>query len=419
MRTLRYTPITGRARLVRALASIALFWVLSGCVPGQGPGTPAGHQDAGGPGIDILAETCNPAAQSGCELGEKCASLVEQVHPLLSRTDCVPAGKRALGQACARGPEGPDGYDDCAAGLSCLDGLCAAICKTEPVDTCRAAREGFGEGSYCTVFANLFSETTGLCVPGCDPADDESCEHGFGCYLNADRGVASCAAVPPAARSLAQNAECHGPASGDCFVNGCSPGHSPLLANKTTNADAALCSRYCTPAESHAGSTGEVAGAFGNCSDLSLAQSGGTGGNASPHQCRFLQSFYDNTDSLPVDLGMCVPVQPLAGGTWSDCREFDWDGIGQRWHTAVLEGSDPVAAFRAHCLATPADPSRSAVFDHCLGLFRGCVSLGEVDEVLQIPTGGALLSRRSWIESLDPGRPSLEANALEAWQNQD
>jgi hypothetical protein len=410
MRAFRYTPITSRA------LSVAVILVLSAC--GQSPAPEATDTDAG-PDIDVIADACNPATQSGCEEGEKCASIREQSNPVLSRTACVPEGEQSAGESCTRGPDGPEGYDDCAAGLSCLDGTCAAICRTDPSDTCRDSDEAFGEGSYCTVFANLFSDTTGLCVPGCDPADDASCESGYGCYLNAERAVASCAAVPPAAGDLAQNADCYGPGSGDCFLNGCSPGHTPLLLNKTENADAALCARYCTPAESYAGNESEIEGVFGNCSSVSLAQSGGTSGNSSAHQCRFVQSFYDNTANMPAQLGMCVPVLPLSGGTWGDCALFDWSGIRSRWDAAVQEGSDPVVAFRNYCLESPADPTNSAVFDHCLGLFRGCVSLSEADEVLQLPTGAALMSKRSWLETLGFDRPSLDEQANRAWQYED
>jgi hypothetical protein len=300
-----------------------------------------------------------------------------------------------------------------------LDGVCASICSSSPDDSCREASESFGEGSYCTIFADLFSESTGLCVPGCDPADDNACAEDFGCYLNAERGIASCASVPPPASELAQNADCYGPASGDCYLNGCAIGHTPLLSNKTESADGVVCARYCTPQESYQGNEEGIVGKNGNCSAIALAQSGGTSGNASEHQCRFVQSFYDNTDNLPSELGMCVPVTPLAGGSWGDCSGFDWDGIRQRWDDAVLEGSDPVAAFRNHCLESPADPTNSPVFDRCIGLFRGCISLSESEQVLQAPTGETLLSRRSWISTLGVGRPSFEGQVPWNWRAQD
>lgn len=408
----RYTPIGFKVLCFVIWTSLA-----AGCLPGQ---TKAPVQEAdAGPDIIDSPGACNPATQSGCERGEKCASVVESENPRLSRTTCVPDGTQQLDEECERGPEGAAGYDNCAGGLSCNSGFCAAICVTGPADSCRSGDEALGEGSNCTVFADLFQEGIGLCVPACDPSDDDACAPGYGCYVDAQRGVASCAAVPPAAADLAQNADCYGPASGDCYLNGCSPGHTPLLSNKTENADGVLCSRYCTPQESHATSLDAVFGVNGNCEAAALSQSGGTSGNNSTHQCRFVQSFYDNTEYLPASLGMCVPVMPSSGGSWGDCTAFDWEGIRSTWDDAVEAGSDPVAAFRAHCLESPADPTNSPVFDQCMGLFRGCISISEAEQVLQIPTGGALMSRRSWIATLGFDRPNLGGWNASHWREQD
>ena len=299
------------------------------------------------------------------------------------------------------------------------DSVCASICSTDPQDSCRSPSEAQGEGFYCTVFADLFDESTGLCVPGCDPADDSACPEGYGCFMNVERGVAACAAVPPAAADLTQNADCYGPASGYCYLNGCAAGHTPLLANKTVNADGALCARYCSPRESYQNHVAEVTGSADHCSSASLLQSGGTSGNGGPHQCRFVQTFYDNTEGLPRSLGMCVPVHPLSGGSWGDCNSLDWEGIRSRWQDAIAVGSDPVAAFRNHCLESPADPDNSPVLDDCMGLFRGCVSLAEAEEVLAIPTAGARFFQQTQISTLGAIRPTLQSLAPRAWREQD
>ena len=132
-----------------------------------------------------------------------------------------------------------------------------------------------------------------------------------------------------------------------------------------------------------------------------------------------MQTFYDNTEALPSNLGMCVPVYPLSGGSWGDCSELDWDGIRSTWQSAISEGSDPVLAFRNHCLESPADPDNSPVLARCIGLFRGCVSLSEAEEVLDIPTGGALLFQQTQISSLGGVRPSLQSLAPRAWRQPD
>ncbi len=412
-------PSRSDIRQLASLFQVALVaMVLVGCMPGQ-TSTAGNDPDAGSGDARWESSNCDPVLQTGCQSGEKCGALVQSANPRLVTTSCVPAGTRLEGESCERGPEGDQGYDDCAPGLSCLDSVCATICSRDPEDSCRNASEASGAGSYCTVFADLFDESTGLCVPGCDPADDNACDEGYGCYMDAERGVAACALVPPAASDLAQNSDCYGPASGHCYLNGCSAGHTPLLSNKTSDADASLCARYCTPEQSFQGSDQAVTGIHGQCESFALSQSGGTNGNNSPHQCRFVQTFYDNTEGLPASLGMCVPVHPLSGGSWGDCSDFDWVGIRSRWDAAILEGSDPVAAFRNHCLESPADPNNSPVLDRCIGLFRGCVSLSEAEQVLDIPAGGARFAQQTWISSLGVTRPSLQSLAPRAWRSQD
>ncbi|HEU5060990.1 MAG TPA: hypothetical protein VFU21_30880, partial [Kofleriaceae bacterium] len=85
-------------------------------------------------------EGCNPVTQEGCADGEKCSWLVVQEDPFLGRTDCVPDGTVAVGDACTEGTPGEEtGFDNCAAGGLCLGEICRTICNIDP-DTCA---EGF------------------------------------------------------------------------------------------------------------------------------------------------------------------------------------------------------------------------------------------------------------------------------------
>jgi hypothetical protein len=179
-----------------------------------------------------------------------------------------------------------------------------------------------------------------------------------------------------------------------------------MLNNKPDNADGSVCARYCTPANSYEGNIGEVEGLAGNCESAVLAQSGGTNGNNGAHQCRFIQSFYGNTDNLPEALGMCVPVNPLGGGTWGDCSIFDWDGIKLAWNGAVEAETDPNVALNEHCLENPSDPQNSETLPKCEGLFRGCLSLAESDAGLLDPAGGAFQSRTAWAASIGLALPN-------------
>ncbi len=357
-------------------------------------------------------QPCNPVTQAGCEVGEKCAELVEQVEPLLRKVACVPDGTVGEGEACSQGEAGASsGFDDCQAGLGCVNGACSTICGTAP-DTCRVEGQGFGEGSYCTQFADYLSDDVGLCVPGCNPVEDDTCAEGFGCYLDSNRAVASCAGIPAPAQDLAQNSDCYGPATGGCFLNGCASGYTPILNNRPVGADASVCARYCEPANTYVGNDDDVEGAGENCSNTSLAQSGGTNGNNSPHQCRFLQSFYGNTDNMPVEIGLCVPVTSLEGGSWGDCSLLDWDGVKAAWNGAVEGGTDPNTALNAFCLTDPEDPQNSDILPRCEGLNRGCLSLEEQDTGLLDPAGGAFFSRQAWAESVGVEIPFLDATSL-------
>lgn len=99
---------------------------------------------------------CNPVAQTGCLADEKCTWI---------RYD---AGRGALGcvpdqpptKACAFGPDGETtGYDNCAAGDICIDGVCQAICVSSP-DSCQApATCALHEGIFCA------TDLYGACAP--------------------------------------------------------------------------------------------------------------------------------------------------------------------------------------------------------------------------------------------------------------
>jgi hypothetical protein len=348
--------------------------------------------------------TCDPVDQLGCEPCDKCDQLVAQDEPLLATTSCVPRGTKQEGETCTRGEPGPLGYSDCDRGLYCDDGVCTSICRVTPEDTCRDESEPFGTGSYCTFRANLFSSSEGVCDSACHPTAEtivegvvvnDGCPDELeGCYLNAIRGSATCAFT---AATYGQNHTCHGSPPGlNCYLNGCGSGFAALLPNSAVNATSTQCARYCTPNNAHMGSQDQVQGTSGNCASASLDALGGTGLNTSEHQCRFIQTFFGNTDRVPAEVGMCVPVQPLAGGTWGDCRLLDWEGIQGAWNAAIAGGTNPNDALEDYCLVNPDDPQNSAIKDSCLGLFRGCISREERDSKLPEPTASALPSTSMW-----------------------
>lgn len=386
-----------------------------------------------GPDVEVLPDAppvdvppaCNPVTQAGCDTGQKCAQLVEQEDPFLARTACVPDGSVTEGGACTIGAAGATtGYDDCVAGNDCLNGVCTKICDVGPPDGCRADGEAFGEGSYCTLYENLFTDNIGLCVPGCNPVADtvmdgavinDSCGAGNGCYLNATRGVAACAGVPAPAVEVTQNEDCYGPSTGGCYLNGCASGFTALLNNKPEMADGSVCARYCTAAVSHTEALGAIEGTNGKCTLASLGAAGGVNGAAGEHQCRFVQSFYSNTDQVPVEVGMCVPVNPPAGGTWDDCRTFDWVGIQTAWNDKA-DAAAANAAWDQFCLDTPDDPDNAEVLPKCMGYFRGCISNEEEAAKLQDYGAAPFVNRQAFAKRLGVELPELLNTAeLEAF----
>ena len=115
------------------------------------------------------------------------------------------------------------------------------------------------------------------------------------------------------------------------------------------------------------------------CSPGALDALGGTGGVASEHQCRFVQSLYETPGVISEQVGLCVPVTNASGGSFGDCRLLDWDGIKTALAEAQSRGLEQQEALDEFCLVNPEDPVSSPVKDICRGLYRGCLSLQEME----------------------------------------
>lgn len=379
---------------------------------GGGSGTVTLTPDGGGNGDGGNTAACNPVTQAGCDAGQKCAQLVSSEEPFLATTACVPDGEVTAGGACVRGEAGVNGYDDCVAGYDCLRGECVQICTSAGGDTCRATPDpGFGMGSYCTLYADLFSDEIGLCVPGCNPTDDSvdvdkvvtnaNCDDGNGCYLNIGRGVAACAGTPADAVTVTQGNECYGPGPGSCFLNGCASGYAPVVPNALTGATSNNCARYCTPNDNYLlindTKTPNPTGDLNKCGTAELVAAGSA---ALPtHECRYIQSFYSDAGENPPSQGMCVPVDP-----WHNCNDnFEWEGL----LAAVTGAADPAAAntaFNNFCYGEPTPPDTAELGNECLGLRFGCVSLATQEPLftaLADPAAGPL--------------PAMTADKVDTW----
>lgn len=213
---------------------------------GAGGGDADGGTDAGVDGGVDGGVSCNPLAApgaNGCSASQKCAWVVLQDMPQpLGELRCVPNGTVAAEGACAQGSPGPNGYDDCAAGLTCISGRCTPVCTIVGGTECAPL------GS-CTRYQGLFANdpdepTYGACTPGCDPvsqtrADGGACGTNQGCYLltSSTTTVGICAG----AGSFAVGAEI----TGTTFANSCVPGAQPRRRDPTTNV--IECGALCRP----------------------------------------------------------------------------------------------------------------------------------------------------------------------------
>ena len=159
--------------------SVAVVVLVAACH--AGPTYPGVEDPAPSPDalLDAPGSSCDPLAQTGCDVGAKCTwtrtiATPADLHGLI---ECVPDGTVALGGACTWGASGTTtGYDNCLDGLACLapadqemaTGTCEAICD---VLAAAGAPGSCGGGFTCMrhdgYFANASNPMTeaGLCNP--------------------------------------------------------------------------------------------------------------------------------------------------------------------------------------------------------------------------------------------------------------
>jgi hypothetical protein len=252
---------------------------------------------------------------------------------VITRTACVADGTALAGQASTDGDVGEEtGFDNCAAGYHCLNGICTEICsRNGTTDTCANTAM-----MNCVEFANLFDDIDdaflGLCTLACDAVAQDCPDAEDGCFLSLVTSEASCADVPTGSTTKIQDSPCFGPMAGSCFLNGCPKGYGAILPNLNTNPTTAVCTGFCNPIEVCApGSTGPAAtpcnantDTLGDPAGIDCAEVFGdpnrpdNGGPNGPYQCRFIQAFYNDSEGVPVTTGFCVST-----GVWGDCTTCD------------------------------------------------------------------------------------------------
>jgi hypothetical protein len=301
--------------------------------------TDAGPDDAAVPASDASdagESFCDPTLQLGCATGERCAWVSTAMGVRTGVLRCVPAGRVAEDGACVVGPDGETtGYDDCAAGLHCLSGVCTRICDPGVPTSC--AEDG------CVLYEGLFvprpgeRAVAGLCAATCDPVtqlrrDGTTCGVGSGCFGTAETGVFTCARE----YSVLRQGDV---VSGPLYTNACAAGFTPFF--RSVDGRDVQCAAFCRPVETHAGAPAGAAGeAPYACPDRGAA--------APPHECVFVSSYAENPlDPRLAGIGICFDrtgrlLDLDSDGTpetpWPSCTEvsnMDTNADGYPDHAAL------------------------------------------------------------------------------------
>jgi len=302
---------------------------------------PVVFADAGnGADAAVVGAECNPVNNTGCGPSEKC-TWVGIVDTNLGNTTCAPDGTVVLGGTCAL--VAGEQYDDCAGGAYCINGACQKICDTtDSVGTCPT-------DFNCGGWADLFNDSpdTGTCSAACDPVT-QNCPGAEACYLQATTGEASCVGVPASAATQLQDDMCYGPAADQCYVNGCAKGYG-------SNIPDGRCAFFCSTIDNYVGSVGGLQGDPAGVRCVTDFQGARPDGPGPSYHCKYIQSFYSNTDLTPEHVGMCL--NPTEFG---DCGNFDWVAL-----QAAINGGTTID--QAYCDTNP---------NHCMG---ECISIATFD----------------------------------------
>lgn len=282
---------------------------------------------------------CNANAQTGCEAGDKCTWIIVQDDPeVLGIMGCVDDGGVAEGEACTRGEIGAaTGFDNCAAGLFCLGGVCEDTCSTN--DTSDACDAGTICGGIIGLYANDTADiATGFCSPTCDPVRqktvddtaetfcgeplDENDEQTEGCYgfysSDATPSYATCANVINPTFDHGTNLTQELPDG--VYRNACAAGHTISGFYTSATEGDLLCLSFCEPGDVYEGFTENANGLLG--SPYSLTAQGITD---PAEECRYYWAF-EGADT------------PLSESSY---------GVGMAYNIGIFGSSDGTTFFPA------------------------------------------------------------------------
>lgn len=298
---------------------------------------PDGNDDTG-PGL------CSPLTQTGCNAGEKCTWIWDQLPPSgqttpepIGHIGCTMAGTLALGANC--GPRALGG-DTCAAGLACSGSECKTICDPTGTEAAAACDADHQCAQYQNFFENGGTTVAGVCDPACDPLTQDvkvgtnktACGSPMptaptlGCYGYEDF---SCSGVAPTvANAAALMLRDRQPPAGN-YLNACAPGYIVLLISETGSMTG-VCDGYCAALE--VDNTKPAANAIGDAAALGKfptdaapvaggatckvdAQKGRGGAVADKSRCVFMWPYNVDDAGMLKDtpyvdkLGICMGIK--------------------------------------------------------------------------------------------------------------
>jgi hypothetical protein len=229
--------------------------------------------DSSNPGV------CNPLMNTGCNAGEKCTWIRDQVDPQpVGHIGCAMDGTIALdGTNCAAA--GGLGADLCVAKTICIGAGVSSACEQVCDPQAAAASDGCTVGqTACSRYSGIFvvsgAIAFGACDPVCDPLTQQqqgTTPKDFcggdgtnrGCYGGLD--AFTCAGTPTEARTLIDGMNAFGPTANgdDAFVNGCAAGNLPFFFEKLGDMTV-TCTGTCAPSANGTVHVGNPAQAKGN-----------------------------------------------------------------------------------------------------------------------------------------------------------
>lgn len=361
---------------MKKLALGALFvGLMAACGGGSDSKTVVTGDDSG---VDSGPTVCSPLTQTGCNAGEKCTWIWDQLPPSgqttpdpIGHIGCTAAGTLALGGNCGARALGGD---MCAAGLACSSGECKTICDPNGATAAAACDDNHHCAQYQNFFVSGATTIAGVCDPACDPLTQN---------LKVGTNVTACGSPMPAAPTIGcygfEDFSCSGvaptvdnataltltdrvPPAG-AYLNACAPGFVGLLYSSNDGSMMGICTGLCAALET----------------DNTVAHKLNTKGDPMA-----LGKF--PTDAAPVvGHATCAPASAKGRGSSGSACEFMWpfnvDQAGMLKDTPYVDTLGYCIQLASYTYDSNGDGQNDMPFPDCATLPpRSATTTGDADD---------------------------------------